>query len=405
MPIFNFKSPSVFNSKSPSVFNSKSPSAVFTVSDDSDVINFLKSNGDQYVNADTALQNSDIYSIVMQLSGDLATVKYKANMPRAQGIIDNPSATANGHAFWQSMFAQLMLAGECFAYRWRNNNGVDLRWEYLRPSQVSTYLLEDGSGLVYTVTFDEPEIGIKEYVPQSDMIHMRLLSKTGGMTGVSPLSALVNELSIKDASDNLTINALKQSIISPGVLSIEKGGLLSAKQKAARSRQFMQQISNSNNGPIVIDDLETYTPLEIKANVATLLNQVDWTSTQIAKVFGVPDSYLNGQGDQQSSLTMIKGMYANALNRYVKAIVSEMDSKLSANITADIRPAIDPLGDDFASTLSGLAKDGTIANNQATWMLQNVGYLPEDMPDAEKQPVNQIVVKGGETENDEENSD
>jgi HK97 family phage portal protein len=237
------------------------------------------------------------------------------------------------------------------------------------------------------------------------MIHMRLLSKTGGMTGVSPLSALVNELSIKDASDNLTINALKQSIISPGVLSIEKGGLLSAKQKAARSRQFMQQISNSNNGPIVIDDLETYTPLEIKANVATLLNQVDWTSTQIAKVFGVPDSYLNGQGDQQSSLTMIKGMYANALNRYVKAIVSEMDSKLSANITADIRPAIDPLGDDFASTLSGLAKDGTIANNQATWMLQNVGYLPEDMPDAEKQPVNQIVVKGGETENDEENSD
>ena len=385
------------------IFNFKSPSAAFTVSDDSDVINFLKSNGNQYVNADTALQNSDIYSIVMQLSGDLATVKYKANMPRAQGIIDNPSATANGHAFWQSMFAQLMLAGECFAYRWRNNNGVDLRWEYLRPSQVSTYLLEDGSGLVYTVTFDEPEIGIKEYVPQSDMIHMRLLSKTGGMTGVSPLSALVNELSIKDASDDLTINALKQSIISPGTLSIKGGGLLSAKQKAARSRQFMQQISNSNNGPIVIDDLETYTPLEIKANVATLLNQVDWTSTQIAKVFGVPDSYLNGQGDQQSSLTMIKGMYANALNRYVKAIVSEMDSKLSANITADIRPAIDPLGDDFASTLSGLAKDGTIASNQATWMLQNAGYLPADMPDAEKQPVQQLVIqptKGGETEND-----
>ncbi|WP_034991598.1 phage portal protein [Liquorilactobacillus vini] len=388
MPIFNF---------------ARSSTAAFTVSDDSDVINFLKSNGNQYVNADTALQNSDIYSIVMQLSGDLATVKYKANMPRAQGIIDNPSATANGHAFWQSMFAQLMLAGECFAYRWRNNNGVDLRWEYLRPSQVSTYLLEDGSGLVYTVAFDEPEIGVKENVPQSDMIHMRLLSKTGGMTGVSPLSALVNELSIKDASNDLTISALKQSIISPGVLSVKHGSLLDWKMKSARSRQFMKQISSSNNGPIVIDDGENYTPLEIKSNVATLLNQVDWTSTQIAKVFGVPDSYLNGQGDQQSSLTMIKGMYANALNRYVEAIVGELNNKLSAEITADIRPAIDPLGDDFASTLSGLAKDGTIANNQAIWMLQNAGYLPADMPDAEKQPVQQVVIqptKGGESEND-----
>ncbi|MFT8825083.1 MAG: phage portal protein [Liquorilactobacillus mali] len=386
------------------IFNFKSPSAAFTVSDDSDAINFLKSNGNQYVNADTALQNSDIYSIVMQLSGDLATVQYKANMPRAQGIIDNPSATANGHAFWQSMFAQLMLAGECFAYRWRNNNGVDLRWEYLRPSQVSTYLLEDGSGLVYTVTFDEPEIGIKEYVPQSDMIHIRLLSKTGGMTGVSPLSALVNELSIKDASDDLTINALKQSIISPGTLSIKGGGLLSAKQKAARSRQFMGQISNSNNGPIVLDDLETYTPLEIKANVATLLNQVDWTSTQIAKVFGIPDSYLNGQGDQQSSLTMIKGMYANALNRYVTAIVGEMDSKLSANITADIRPAIDPLGDDFATLVASMAKDKMLAPNQAVWMLQYGGFLPDGIPAAIDPASQQITAKppseGGDTGND-----
>lgn len=392
MPVFKFN------------FQNKATATAFTVSDDSDVINFLKGSGNQYIGADTALQNSDIYSIVMQLSGDLATVKYKANMPRAQGIIDNPSATANSHSFWQSMFAQLMLAGECFAYRWRNSNGVDLRWEYLRPSQVSTYLLEGGSGLVYTVTFDEPEIGIKEYVPQNDMIHIRLLSKTGGMTGISPLSALVNELSIKDASDNLTISALKQSIISPGTLSIKGAGLLNANQKAARSRQFMRQIGNSNNGPIVLDDLEKYTPLEIKANIATLLKQVDWTSTQIAKVFGVPDSYLNGQGDQQSSLTMIKGMYANALNRYVEAIVSELNSKLSANVTANIRTAIDPLGDDFASLLSGLAKDGTIANNQAMWMLQSVGYLPEDMPDAIQKPVQQIVVKGGEDKNDDSTS-
>lgn len=389
MPIFNFAS--------------SSTAPAFTVGDDSDVISYLTGNNSEYISADEALQNSDIYSLVMQLSGDLATVKYKANMPRAQGIIDNPSSTANAHAFWQAMFAQLMLSGECFAYRWRNNNGVDLRWEYLRPSQVRTFLLEDGSGLVYTVTFDEPEIGVKEYEPQNNLIHIRLLSKTGGMTGVSPLSALASELQIKDSSNKLTLTALQQSVVSPGILSVAHGSLLDWKMKAARSKQFMKQVNNSNNGPIVLDAAETYTPLEIKSNVANLLSQVDWTSTQIAKVFGVPDSYLNGQGDQQSSLTMIKGMYANALNRYVEAIVGELNNKLNAEITADIRPAIDPLGDDFASTLSGLAKDGTISNNQATWMLQNAGYLPADMPDAEKQPVQQVVIqstKGGESEND-----
>ena len=366
--------------------------------EDSDIVNFLKPNGQRdYVSATDALKNSDIYSVVSQLSGDLATVQLSANMPRAQGILNNPSSTANGHAFWQSMFAQLLLGGECFAYRWRNPNGLDMRWEYLRPSQVETYLLEDGSGLTYTVTFDETQLGVRQYVPQGDMIHIRLTGINGGQTGISPLEALTSELQIKDASNDLTLAALARSISAPGVLSIQHGGLLSEKMKASRSRNFMRQVNTSNGGPVVIDELEEYKPLEMKADVTKLLSQTDWTSKQIAKVFGIPDSYLNGQGDQQSSIDQIKGMYANALNRYMQCIISELDNKLNATITANLRPAIDPLGDAFATTLSGLAKDGTISNNQATWVLQQLGYFPADMPEAIQS------VEGG--DNNEEGND
>lgn len=366
--------------------------------EDSDIVNFLTPNGQRdYVSATDALKNSDIYSVVSQLSGDLATVQLSANMPRAQGILNNPSSTANGHAFWQSMFAQLLLGGECFAYRWRNPNGLDMRWEYLRPSQVETYLLEDGSGLTYTVTFDETQLGVRQYVPQGDMIHIRLTGINGGQTGISPLEALTSELQIKDASNDLTLAALARSISAPGVLSIQHGGLLSEKMKASRSRNFMRQVNKSNGGPVVIDELEEYKPLEMKADVTKLLSQTDWTSKQIAKVFGIPDSYLNGQGDQQSNIDQIKGMYANALNRYMQCIISELDNKLNATITANLRPAIDPLGDAFATTLSGLAKDGTIANNQATWVLQQLGYFPADMPEAIQS------VEGG--DNNEEGND
>ncbi|QMU09309.1 phage portal protein (plasmid) [Levilactobacillus suantsaii] len=366
--------------------------------EDSDIVNFLTPNGQRdYVSATDALKNSDIYSVVSQLSGDLATVQLSANMPRAQGILNNPSSTANGHAFWQSMFAQLLLGGECFAYRWRNRNGLDMRWEYLRPSQVETYLLEDGSGLTYTVTFDETQLGVRQYVPQGDMIHIRLTGINGGQTGISPLESLTSELQIKDASNDLTLAALARSISAPGVLSIQHGGLLSEKMKASRSRNFMRQVNKSNGGPVVIDELEEYKPLEMKADVTKLLSQTDWTSKQIAKVFGIPDSYLNGQGDQQSNIDQIKGMYANALNRYMQCIISELDNKLNATITANLRPAIDPLGDAFATTLSGLAKDGTIANNQATWVLQQLGYFPVDMPEAIQS------VEGG--DNNEEGND
>lgn len=376
--------------------------------EDDNVVNFLTPTGShEYVSANDALKNSDIYSAVNQISGDLATVQLMANMPRAQGILNNPSTTANGHTFWQSMYSQLLLGGECFAYRWRNPNGLDLRWEYLRPSQVQTYLLDDGSGLTYTVTFDEPQLGVLQYVPQSDMIHIRWASTDGGKTGNSPLKALSNEIQIKNSSNDLTLAALARSISAPGVLTAKKGGgLLTTKMKISRSREFIRQVNHSNGGPVVLDGLEEYTPLEMKADVTKLLSQTDWTSKQIAKVFGIPDSYLNGQGDQQSNIDQIKGMYTNALNRYLQAILAELDNKLNAKITANIRTAVDPLGDSFAATLSGLAKDGTIANNQATWVLQQTGYFPDEMPAAEKSTTQQVVIQSGKGgDNDDKESD
>ena len=370
------------------LFNQHKVSPGLAIADDTDILHFLDpDNSDKYVDARTALKNSDIYSIVFQLSADLANGKLKADAPRAQGILNNPTQTSNAHAFWQSMFAQLLLGGECFAYRWRNQNGTDMTWEYLRPSQVTPFLLEDGSGLIYNINFDEPEVGVMEAVPQSDLIHIRLLSQNGGKTGISPLSALANELQIKDKSNKLTLSALGRSIIAPGILSIKHGGLLSDEEKASRSRKFMKQTSKSENGPIVIDDLEEYTPLEVKSNVAQLLNQVSWTGAQIAKVYGVSDSIINGQGDQQSSIQMMGNAYVKSLARYAKAVTGELNNKLNANVNLDLRSAIDPLGDSYATTISNLRKNGAIAANQAVWLLKESNYFPEEMPEASTPPV------------------
>lgn len=369
------------------LFNQK-VSPGLAIADDTDILHFLNPDGaNKYVDARTALKNSDIYSIVFQLSADLANGKLKADAPRAQGILNNPTETSNAHAFWQSMFAQLLLGGECFAYRWRNQNGTDMTWEYLRPSQVTPFLLEDGSGLIYNINFDEPEIGVVEAVPQSDLIHIRLLSQNGGKTGISPLSALANELQIKDQSNKLTLSALGRSVIAPGILTIKHGGLVNDKMRASRSRKFMKQMSDSQNGPIVLDDLEEYTPLEVKSNVAQLLNQVSWTGAQIAKVYGVSDSIINGQGDQQSSIQMMGNAYVKSLSRYAKAITGELNNKLNANINLDLRSAMDPLGDNYANEVSSLRKNGTLSANQALWLLKEASYFPEDMPEPTEPPV------------------
>lgn len=388
MPIFNIN-------------NALKTSTLSVPFGDENTLDFMTGKDkDIYISAKEALMNSDIYSVIFQISGDLASSQIISDMTRYQGIIDNPSVTSNKHAFWQAVFAQLLLGGEAFIYRWRNVNGIDNHWEYLRPSQVSAYLLDDGSGLIYNITFDEPKIGVKMNVPQNDVLHFRLLSKNGGMTGISPLSALSNELNIKNDSNKLTRAALSQSIMAPGILKITKEGKVNWKIKAMRAKEFMRQTQVANNGPVVIDDLEEYSPLEVKSDIAKLLAQADWTGNQIAKVYGIPNSYLNGQGDQQSSLDQIKGMYANALSRYMESIVSELNNKLSTTIHYNIRPAIDPLQDSYAQVLSGLTKDGMLAHNQARYLLQGTGYLPDDLPEA--QPA-LLKSKGGDSDAEDSN--
>lgn len=350
-------------------------------------------SGSEWVSAKNALKNSDLFAVINQLSSDLANARLTAKRKKTQGILDNPSVNANRHGFYQAIFAQLLLGGEAFVYRWRNENGGDVKWEFLRPSQVTVNCLEYENGLYYNITFEDPKIASKLYVPQNDILHFRLLSVNGGKTGVSPLAALEREMKIQKSSDNLTMSALRNSLKMNGVLKIKNGGLLSDKQKKARSRSVMNQMTG---GPLVLDDLEEFTPIEIKSNIAQLLSQTDWTSKQFAKVYGIPDSYLGGQGDQQSSIEMISSMYANAVSRYLRPFLSELEYKLGTEIDCDLFPAVDPMGFTYIKRVNELVKNGTVAQNQGLYMLQRAEVVPLDLPEPEN-PNNAIrQVKGGE---------
>lgn len=360
---------------------------------------YLGSGG--YVNANIALQNSDIYSVIFQLSNDLADCKYtavdaktKKVLPRSQNVIDDPMPGVNAHAFWQGMFAQLLLDGNAYAYMHLNDNGVISWLEFLRPSQVEVMLTENCSELLYNVTFDDPEIGLVQNIPASNILHFRIASRNGGKTGSSPLLALQNEVAIHNAANATTQKALDASVDIPGVLTVHKSTLLSNSEKIGIAAKFDQQLHSK--GPVVIDDSEAYQPLEIKTNVAQLLQATNWTSTNIAKCYGVSDAMLNGSGDQQSSIQMIASQYANALNRYATEIVSELNTKLKAEVHVNLRPAIDVTGDNFATVLAEIARSKAIAGNQLIAILQHSGYFGSD--DFKVPAANFSNTEGGEND-------
>lgn len=362
------------------------------INDDDSVLNFLNPTQSTYISARDALKNSDIYAVIFKLSGDLALSKLITENTKVTSLLDSPTPTANRFSFWQSMYAQMLLGGESFAYRWRNRNGQDVRLEYLRPSQVQTFLLSDGSGLTYNVSFDSPSVGVKEAIPSSDLIHLRMLSTNGGKTALSPLYSLANELSIKKSSDELTKSALDQSVLAPGILQMQDGGLSNWKDKRSRSQSFMRQLSTK--GPIVLDQLEEYSPLEIKSDISKLLSQADWTGDQIAKVYGLKGSDLAGESDQQSSVAMLMEQYMRGLNRFSTPIESELSFKFKTQIEMDLSQVSDLLHTTLLTTTSEMVKSNVLTSGEAKLLLKQKGYLPNDFPDIAETHV--TTKKGGE---------
>ena len=100
MPVFNFINQST---------ESPPKQQLFSIED----YDFLQTNlnSSEWVSAKTALQNSDLFTVINQLSSDLATVKLTAKKKQTQGILDNPSTNASRHGFYQSIFAQLLIGG------------------------------------------------------------------------------------------------------------------------------------------------------------------------------------------------------------------------------------------------------------------------------------------------------
>ena len=270
------------------------------------------------LSASNAMTNSDIYAVTTLISSDIAAMKWHATAPIEQAL-DKPNVYTAGYNFWQSVVAQMLLYGN--SYVLINKTGdIVTGFEKLQDDQIGQVIVaDDSSSLTYLVRFNDKRPDM--YYDSSEILHFKLIS-VGSDTndqyfGKSPLMSLVPELSAQGLSNELTKNTL-QNGINPAVMI-----------KVPEAKLDREVTTGANFGkPIVLDSSADVSTLGINPEVTNFLKTVDFTKTQISKAFGIPDSYLNGQGDQQSSIEMISGLYSASISRYKNAIQSELSLKL-----------------------------------------------------------------------------
>ncbi|MFT8861272.1 phage portal protein [Schleiferilactobacillus harbinensis] len=329
------------------------------------------------VDASTALNNSDLYAVVNLLSSDIASANFDVPAPFDK-VVASPNNLISSFNFWQSVVAQMLLDGNAYVAITKGSNNIPTKLEMAPATSVIVTLADSSSAISYAVNWGD-ERGTINYA-STDMLHFRLLaSGTNGQQyiGVSPLQSIASQVNIQDYANRLTLSTIKNAINPSTVIKVNEGAL-SQEEKEATRKAFEAANTGDNAGrPLVLDQLYDVQNLAINADVSKFLTSNDWSKTQIGKVFGVPDSYLNGQGDQQSSLDMTKSLYSNTLRRYVKPLESEMSAKFGVPVNIDESQAVDSdndmLIDQIQKLLSGT--NPAITPTMAQQMLMKRGVI------------------------------
>jgi HK97 family phage portal protein len=330
------------------------------------------------VSAEFALKNSDVFAVVNLLSSDIAASTMTAPEPFLS-VLKKPNNLISGYNFWQTVGAQMLLTGNAYVAVDRDTSNIPTRLELAPSGQIVTTLADRNADISYTVNWGD-ERGKQDY-PNANMLHFRLLA-TGSndsnlYVGISPLQSLAESINMQDFSNRLTLSSLKHALNPSVVLTASEGALSPDEKEGIRDGWEAANEGDNAGRAIVLDQAVTMSSVSINSDVASFLSNLDFGKTQISKAFGVPDSYLNGQGDQQSSLEMTKSLYANTLRRYTAPIESELYSKFGVQVDLDQAAAVDADNSTLVSQIKDLATGTTpiLSVDQATQLLTKRGVL------------------------------
>ncbi|MCT2909553.1 phage portal protein [Schleiferilactobacillus harbinensis] len=330
------------------------------------------------VDAQSALHNSDVFAVINLIASDVASAKFSIADPFAK-LMANPNGLISGYNFWQSVVAQLLLTGNAYVAVTRGTNNIPTNLELAPAGQITVTLGDKSASISYQVNWND-ERGTVSYTSQN-MLHFRLLAAgndaTKSYVGISPLESLVNAVNMQEYSSRLTLGTLKNAI-NPMLTITVPEAVLKPEEKENIRDSYLEQSGGANTGkPIVLDQSSTLNALSINADVAKFLSTLDFGKTAISEAFGVPANYLNGQGDQQSSLDMVKSLYSNTLRRYTMPIESEISDKFGVTCDLDESSAVDADNSTLISQIQQLLAGTTpaITPEQAQQMLQKRGVI------------------------------
>jgi len=273
-----------------------------------------------------ALKNSDVFSAIRKIAGDIASNEIIYNDESNQGkrlvtLLNNkPNNNMNAWSFWFSLMGNALLYGNSYAEIEKNNSNQVTALKYLDNNLVEVLRDEDTGILTYVIDG-------KRRLTSDQILHFKVFTNDG-VTGTSPIVALYDQISIQKSKNGLMDKFFKNGDIGKGLLTVKTADLGSQSKDTIRNK-FDASMQKSSRTAILDENMQ-YQALPFDKSVVDIANNVDFTTREIAAAFGLPVEALGVENEHSNNQQSMLNYLQSTLTYYFKCITSELNFKLSS---------------------------------------------------------------------------
>jgi len=225
------------------------------------------------------------------------------------------------------MVANALLNGQSFAEIVRSPGGKVSALYHIVNSSI-TFKQDASTNYKLVYTYKEASSSVERKIPSDNIIHLKFFS-LDGINGVSLLRSLSDDMSTQSNSKKFLANFFKNGTQAGGLLTY-KGGKLSkeARDKLREEWQASNAGSDKAHKVLVLDETMAYDPVVIDTEILKLINTSTHSTSQVAKVFGIPKHRFGLETGNMKLEDMNLDYLINTLSPYLESFVSELRFKL-----------------------------------------------------------------------------
>lgn len=295
---------------------------------DDSLIELISKDGNGTYSKD--LLNSLLYSVVRVLVSDLTTNRIEASNKKIEKLInEKPNKDLNGFNFKTSMFSNLLIFGNAYALIDRDEKGNPIALYPLETRNVSVVqahsdAISNELRYKYALTGNRTRV-----IKSKDMIHFKMLSTNGGMTGNSPVNALSDLFELFDTNINSVQRYLQDNGFT-NVLTL-KNDKVSDETRQELKRKFMA--NNANSSTIILDNGFSFESVDRSSGIISeSLKVQELIIRRISAVFGMSVQKLGIENVHSSESQSNQNYVQSTLQYYFDLITNELSFKLDADV-------------------------------------------------------------------------